>query len=232
MSNNPPWVTAKLRAWLPAQDCLLCGANSGQALVCEACAADLPALPAAQCPTCALPTPSGQTCGECLRRPPHFDATVARWRYGFPLDRLVQALKYAHRLAAAEFLARGMLAGNIPTGDCLLPVPLSAAHLRQRGFNQAMELARSLAQATGLPLLTEAVERTADTAPQASLPWKARRKNIRNAFEGRQDLSGRHVIVIDDVMTTGATLDELARTLKKHGAARVTNWVVARTLKD
>jgi predicted amidophosphoribosyltransferase len=95
-----------------------------------------------------------------------------------------------------------------------------------------MELARSLEQATGLPLLTEAVERTADTAPQASLPWKARRKNIRNAFEGRQDLSGLRVIVVDDVMTTGATLDELARILKKHGAAQVTNWVVARTLKD
>ena len=172
-------------------------------------------------------------CGACLRKPPGFDATRALFRYEFPVDRLVQSLKYAHRLAAAAFLG-GMLARHRPAGapDMVLPVPLAPGRLAERGFNQALELARPLARSCGAPLDIRHVRRHRDTTPQASLPWKERAKNIRHAFECDIDLAGMNVLIVDDVMTTGATLDELARTLKAHGANRVENRVLARALKD
>lgn len=214
------------------QDCLLCGAGSGNALLCPDCARGLPTLDAARCPVCALPAPEGAVCGACLKSPPAFDATIAVWRYGFPVDKLVQSLKYEHRLVLSGFFAEAMLAGERPAGDMLLPLPLSAQRLAERGFNQAVEIARPLARALGLPLDADACRRTRETVPQASLPWKERRGNVRRCFDCSQDLAGRSVIVVDDVMTTGATLDEFAALLKRHGALRVTNWVVARAVRD
>lgn len=220
-----------LSALLP-QECLLCGARGGDALLCADCATTLPSLPAPHCPVCALPTAAGETCGACLKSPPAFDATFAVWRYAFPLDKLVQALKYRHRLALAGFFAAAMIERPRPSGDLLLPLPLSPQRLKERGFNQAMEIARLLAPACGMPLSRNDCNRTLETAPQTSLPWKERRRNVKNAFECQADLTGKAVIVIDDVMTTGATLDEFARTLKRHGAVKVSNWVVARALRD
>lgn len=220
-------------AWLP-QDCFLCGAESGDELLCGACGNDLPRLPALRCPVCALPTPLGETCGACLKKPPHFDATLSCFSYDFPVDQLVQALKYRHRLAVSGYLARALLqASPMPPvrPDMLLALPLSTQRLRQRGFNQALEIARPLARKLGLPLPIEACRRVVDTAPQTSLPWQERHKNMQGAFECAVELSGKTVIVIDDVMTTGATLNEFARTLKKHGAAKVINWVVARAIR-
>lgn len=219
------------------QDCFLCAAAAGNDLLCKACSDDLPRLPGFCCPVCALPTPSGETCGTCLKQAPHFDATRSCFSYLFPVDRLVQALKYRHRLVVADFLAHALLealatpAKLPPPADLLLALPLSAQRLRQRGFNQALEIARPLARRLEIPLLLDGYARAIDTAPQASLPWKARHQNIRGAFECALDLTGKEVIVVDDVMTTGATLNEFARTLKKHGAARVSNWVAARALK-
>jgi ComF family protein len=227
------WRRAKeFVAQVLAQDCVLCAARSGPALLCRDCEASLPALPAARCPVCALPTPGGVPCGTCLKSPPAFDATIAVWRYAFPLDKLVQALKYQHRLALAGLFARAMLDGARPAGDVLIPLPLSPMRLKERGFNQSVEIARPLARALGIQVNLHDCMRTRETAPQASLPWKERRRNIRNAFECRTDFAGRSIIVVDDVMTTGATLDEFARTLKRHGAARVSNWTVARALRD
>ncbi len=219
-------------ALLP-QDCFLCAAASGDSLLCPACAASLPRLTAERCPLCALPAPGSNTCGACLKQAPHFDATQAVFRYEFPLDRLIQSLKYSHRLASADFLGRALAQSRVPfRPDLILPVPLAPARLAERGFNQALELARPLARLLGVPLETSRVHRRRDTAPQASLPWKERKQNIRHAFECELDLSGKSVLVVDDVMTTGATLDELARTLKAHGAARVENFLVARALRD
>jgi ComF family protein len=220
-----------LTALLP-QDCLLCGDVAGEALLCSACVGDLPALPGQRCPTCAESSPGGAECGACLAEPRHFDATVAAFRYHFPVDRLVQSLKYSRRTATADFLARTMLAGPQPAGDVIIPLPLHPLRLCERGFNQSVEIARPLANALRLPLELDGCRRNRDTAPQASLPWKARRGNIRHAFDCCIDLAGKSVIVVDDVMTTGATLDEFARVLKAHGAARVTNWVAARALRD
>jgi ComF family protein len=226
----------RLVAALLPQHCFLCGQASGAAVLCQPCQQGLPDLPEIVCPRCALPTPGGSTCGACLTKAPHFDASIARYRYAFPVDKLIQALKYSHRLALANFFAEALEStGKIAIfagADAIVPLPLSRQRLRERGFNQAVEIARPLARQLRLPLLLDACQRPIDTPPQASLPWQARRKNIRGAFECSLDLTGRSLIVVDDVMTTGATLDEFARTLKKHGAVHVTNWVVARTLKD
>ncbi|MBU0752489.1 MAG: ComF family protein [Gammaproteobacteria bacterium] len=218
-------------ALLP-QNCLLCQADSGNQLLCPACRDTLPQLAAAGCPTCAAPTARGETCGACLKNPPHFDATIAAFAYAFPMDKLVQQLKYAHRLAIADFFAGELLARKLPAVDLIVPLPLSPRRLRERGFNQAAEIARPMAGALGLPLLLDGCRRILDTAPQAMLPWKERRKNVRHAFACGLDLTGKSVLVVDDVMTTGATLDEFARLLKNHGAARVCNAVVARTVRD
>lgn len=166
-----------------------------------------------------------------MRDTPHFDATVARWGYDFPIREMVQALKYRARLALAPWLAR-TLADLKPPGeaDCLIALPLHPARLAERGFNQSVEIGRHLAKLWGLPLILDACVKDRMVEPQASLPWKARRKNIRGAFRCIDDMGGRRIIVVDDVMTTGATLDEFAKTLKQRGATRVINVVVARTL--
>ncbi len=226
----PPGWQRVLNRLLP-QDCQLCGQPGAGDLLCAPCLADLPRLHDEHCPVCALPTPGSAVCGQCLRHPPHFDATHVSFAYAFPVDQLVQAFKYGHQLALAGIFARLMRSGLAIEADVMIAMPLSKQRLRERGFNQAVEIARPLARASGIPLDLQATARIVDTAAQASLPWKQRRANIRHAFECRMDLSGKSVVVIDDVMTSGATLDEFARVLKLHGAARVTNWILARTLK-
>ena len=212
--------------------CLLCGATA-KGPVCDGCFAELPRLAGPACPVCAeaMTTPAA-ACGHCLRTKPAFDATIAALRYGFPVDRLVQDLKFAHRLAIADFFARSLLTGAHPSGTLIMPVPLSKPHLRERGFNQALEIARPLARALGLAIDTTSLIRPRATLPQSRLPWRARQANVRHAFACTRDLTGETVIVVDDVMTTGATLDAVARTLKNHGAARVCNWVATRALKS
>ncbi|HUJ87756.1 MAG TPA: ComF family protein [Burkholderiales bacterium] len=216
--------------------CLLCrgGADGArhEGLLCAACELDLPRLGAeGLCPRCALPAPGGALCGACLAAPPQFDATVAALAYRFPADVLIQALKFRGTLAIAALLGRVLaqrIAGTVRL-DAVLPVPLSAARLRARGYNQSMEIARAVARATGLPLRPSLCERGRDTAAQIELPPAERVRNVRGAFSCPRPLGGLAVAVVDDVMTTGATLDELARTLKRAGASRVVNWVAART---
>jgi ComF family protein len=213
------------------QDCLLCGATSGDAVLCMDCVADLPRLSTLRCPQCALPTPHGERCGQCLSKPPHFDATVASFSYDFPLDKLVQSFKYAHRLALGAWLGTQLAtdARNCQA-DLIIPLPLHPLRLRERGFNQALELARPIGAAHGWPIDTQICSRIRHTPAQAELPWRERVKNIRGAFNCAGDLTGKSIALVDDVMTTGASLNECARTLKLHGAARVTLLVVARAL--
>ena len=208
--------------------CFVCRGNA-RALLCAACRAELPLLASELCPRCALPSPDGSVCGRCLAEPPGYDATIAALVYDFPADALVQALKFRGELALAPLLAellRNRLPANDPV-DRVVPVPLSAARLRARGYNQAVEIARHIAPAK---LDIGLCARQRDGAPQMQLPWAERQRNVRGAFECRRALLGARVAVVDDVMTTGATLDEIARTLKRAGADRVVNWVVARTL--
>ena len=223
-----------VRKSLP-QACALCVAPAGEALVCPACAAALPHLPPG-CPVCALPGADASVCGRCLLHPPPFAATVAAFVYAFPVDRLLQQLKYGGRLAFAEWAAAQLAAaaafpvrGETECPERIVAIPLAAARQRERGFNQAHEIAVRVAAMLGIRV-ARPLQRIATGVPQAALPWSARAKNVRGAFACRTDLDGARIALVDDVMTTGATLAEAAATLRRAGAARVECWVVARTL--
>ena len=215
-----------------AHSCLLCGARSGVQSVCRACHAELPWQRQPQCPQCALPTPGGEVCGACLKHPPAFDRTHAALTYTFPLDRLIPRLKYHGQLSIVPVLANCLSEAVTaqPRPDWLIPMPLHPARIRERGFNHATEIARDLARQLGLRLDATSCQRIRDTPPQRGLKHDARRRNVRGAFTCSQNLEDQHIALIDDVMTTGTSLDELAATLKRAGAREVSCWVVARTL--
>nr|WP_175443937.1 ComF family protein [Nitrosospira sp. Nsp13] len=213
------------------QYCLLCGTASNGNL-CAPCRDSLPHLPFNHCLVCALPMAESCVCGACLAKPPAFDRTVAALSYAFPVNALIHSLKYQTNLPMAPVLADLLLAridkDSFP--NFIVPMPLHPVRLRERGFNQALEIARKVSKRCGIPLLPDACKRIKDTVSQAELPWKEREKNIRGAFTCETDLTGKHIAMLDDVMTTGATLNELAKVLRKHGAVHVSGWVVARTL--
>lgn len=223
--------------WLFPHRCALCG-EPGDAL-CGPCLHDVSVPLDDCCPRCALPFVPGTRatlCGRCIRRPPTFDASIAAALYRPPFDRLIQDLKYGARLhhgpLFADLLVARWTRANT-TCDRLIPVPLSRGRMSERGFNQSAVIARHVARRIGVPLDDASVLRVHDTAPQAALPFDERRRNVRGAFAvidaRRAALAGRRIGVIDDVMTTGATLDALAATLKRAGAVHVVNLVVART---
>jgi len=190
-------------------------------------------LATARCPRCALPTPRGEVCGRCLAKPPHYDAATAVYHYAFPVDRLLQAFKYGHRLVLGKWFGEKMAALIDDHGhdlDLIVPMPLHPQRLRERGFNQALELARPVSRHTGIPLAAASCRRVRPTRAQADLPWRERAGNVRAAFHCTIDLKGKRLLLIDDVMTTGASLDELARTVKLHGAAHVRLLALARAL--
>jgi len=221
-------MRARLARLVFGGTCFVCRGAARETL-CEHCDADLPRLREPACPRCALDSPSGALCGRCLAHPPHYDATVAALAYRFPADALVHALKFRGELALGPFLAGLLLekTGNA-SADCIVPVPLSRERLRERGYNQAVEIARHL----GGRLELDACVRERDAPPQTGLDREARRRNVRGAFRCTRSFAGQRVALVDDVMTTGATLDELARALKGAGAASVVNWIVCRTASD
>lgn len=231
LSNFRIGLFDKLGAILGA-GCVCCGGRSETDGFCGGCREDLPWLEPAQCTQCAHPLPAAGICGRCLADPPRFDRVYAACRYGPPLDALIQRAKYGGRLHLLRSLAM-LLSRQTPAPvDLIVPMPLSAARLRERGFNQALQLAKLAAGSmnTDAHIDAAACIKVRDTAPQSRLPWQERRRNIRGAFVTLADLRGKHVVVVDDVMTTGATMSELAGSLKKAGAASVSGWVVARTV--
>jgi ComF family protein len=217
---------------MPAQPCVLCGSMSRGGLWCDACDAALPYLDTPHCPVCALPTPSGEVCGHCLAQPPVFSRTTAVFGYAFPLDKLIQGMKYGEQLVLAHAFAKKLLPridqSDLP--DHIIAMPLHPAKLRERGFNQSVLIASTVARDLKLELLSNACRRIRDTPPQSSLPWKERKKNVRNAFCCDMDLTGKRVALVDDVLTTGASLNALAEAVQKRGAVEVSAWVIARTL--
>lgn len=227
------WAARALRLLVPPR-CLLCGmAGAAGRDLCAGCAADF-ATNAVCCPRCALPLPvPAPLCGECLKHEPPFARAWAPFRYEHPLDLLEARFKFHADLAAGRVLSSLMIeraAVHVPDRpDLLVPVPLHAARLRERGYNQALELARPLARVFGIPLHTEALRRTRATPPQTGLDAKTRRRNLRDAFAiAASARLPEHVALIDDVMTTGATLRECARVLRRAGVARVDVWALAR----
>lgn len=219
-----------IKRFLPDQSCLLCGALSSHGICCAACTADLPHWVFAHCPICALPTLNGEVCGHCLKKRPHFDRTVAVFTYDFPLDKLIHAMKFGERLELVNFLADSLSARIRDTPDFIVAMPLHPARLQTRGFNQSQLLAKRLSRNLCVPLLVPACRRTRDTAPQSTLEWQDRQKNVRQAFACDAPLTQQKIAMVDDVMTTGASMSELAHTLKQAGAGEVSAWVIARTL--
>lgn len=246
----PARALPALRRWLGTAGrllpgaCALCAAT-GPHVVCAGCRAQFFSACDLRCSVCALPLPGtvglATRCGNCLRRPPAFDATVAAADYAAPVDQLVLGLKFGAKLALAPLFSDvlrdallGVAATGLPLPDCLAPVPLGRTRLQERGFNQALEIARPLSALLGVPLAATMLVRVRDTAPQSQLSPLARQRNLQGAFTLAPQMAGavrgRHIGIVDDVMTTGATANELAATLKRFGAARVTCLVVARTL--
>jgi ComF family protein len=228
-------AAAALRRW-PS----LCAACRGWGLgrVCADCRERFaPVVP--RCRRCALQVPAGVgTCGDCLATPPPFDATFARVDYAYPWDRLIRSFKFHAALDLAPVFVQALVeacAGRAADADppWVVPVPLGAQRLRERGFNQAWELARRLPSHLGGRADPGLLLRLRDTPHQLALPPTERAGNVRGAFavepRRRAELAGRTVALVDDVMTTGSTAAEAARTLRQAGAARVEVWVVART---
>ncbi|HEX6613294.1 MAG TPA: ComF family protein [Rhodanobacteraceae bacterium] len=224
-------VDGVLRGLLPSR-CLLCGARGEHDLdLCADCAAELPRNECC-CARCSLPLEApAPLCGRCVRRAPPWDAAWAPFRYAYPLDRLETRFKFGADLAAGKLLASLWIGSRAPAElpQAVIPVPLHRSRLRSRGYNQALELARPLAKALRVPLLREALRRTRATDAQTELSALQRRRNVRGAFATQFDGGvPRHVAVLDDVFTTGATLAECARVLKRAGVERVEVWALAR----
>lgn len=222
----------RLHAWLLPWRCLLCGDTGANGLdLCAACAAELPGNTSC-CARCALPLPSpAALCGVCQRKPPPWDAAWAPFRYGWPLDRLEARYKFGRDLAAGRTLARlwQRMPPVVTRPALILPVPLHRARLRQRGYNQALELARPLGRALDIPVRHDLLLRARATAAQTELDAAARRRNVRGAFVLREGATlPPHVALLDDVMTTGATLAECARVLRRAGVRQVQVWALAR----
>ncbi|GGK04512.1 ComF family protein [Pseudomonas matsuisoli] len=234
-------LTAHLPWLRPRTQCLLCkGPTEGSVPLCHDCEADLPWL-TQQCCICALPLlTEGLPCGGCLKQPPPFDQVVAAWRYDFPVDTLITRFKHQSRWPFGRLLAeklathvRHAVDGGLPKPDVLLPVPLAAKRLRQRGFNQAHMIADCLGKALQLPVEPQWLLRIHDDPAQQGLDAAARKKNLRRSFtlSPKASVQGKHVAVVDDVLTTGSTAETLARLLKRAGAQRVDVYCLARTPK-
>lgn len=213
--------------------CILCGDPTGGGRLCPPCSQDLPG-PEPACPRCAAPVAAtGMVCGQCLRHPPPFDACRVGFDYAGPIVWLHQRFKFEGDLACGRAAAEALAHRLQPPGDALperlVPVPLSGRRLRERGFNQALELARPLADALGLPIDTRTVRRVRDTPPQAGLSARERRSNLRRAFEVSGPLHGASVAIFDDVITTGSTAAEIAKCLRRAGAGRIEAWGLARS---
>lgn len=232
LSNEPAKrrsVVVRALDWILPVRCVLCRREGWPSGVCDGCLAELPVM-AHACSICAAEIPAAGVCGACLSRPPAFDETHAVFRYDAPVDRLVQSLKYAGDLAVARALGRRLAyASRGLYFDRIIPVPLHPRRLAERGFNQSVELGRDTACTHRRPMSLDLVRRCRETTPQAGLKLKERRRNLRGAFEVLVRLDGETILVVDDVMTSGATLDRLAEQLKDAGARRVINLICART---
>jgi len=229
------WLT-NIQDWLLPRLCPACGDRAGTGReLCPGCERNLPVLRHA-CPRCAIPYEHPDTrgeCGDCQKHPPAFAHTIALYRYAPPVDHFIRALKFHQQLGLARLLGEQLARRLVPETarpDVIMPVPLHNARLRERGYNQALEIARPVARALSVPLDFRSLVRMRATAPQTGMTVEARRKNLRGAFALRDDAAVRNlrVALVDDVMTTGSTLQAAAQCLLAAGASEVEILVIAR----
>jgi len=206
--------------------------------ICASCKSALPVIEN-QCFQCGLPlnkvdtTDISMRCGQCLVSPPAFDLCISPYHYALPINQFITQLKFRHQLHYARILADLLItkieqhAENLP--ECIIPVPLHSSRLRQRGFNQALEIARPIAKKYGIPLDTKSCSRIISTPPQMEQDKRTRQKNVKNAFSVSPDFNYTHIAIVDDVMTTGHTLNELSRVLREQGAKRIQVWATSRS---
>lgn len=252
MKNIRVYFSSIIDQTLSPPRCLLCQLPSQQRFpLCRGCEQDLPWLNS-YCLQCAEPLPESPTlaligpqapvslrCGHCLQQPPAFTLAYAPLRYEFPIDLLMQRIKHRADYHSIELLSRLFCqrlqqhAQHLPLPQQLLPVPLHSKRLRQRGFNQSLELALSIGQRLGIPVNTKLCSRELDTPHQQGLSAIQRRRNLTDAFRVNQTqldrIGGAHVALIDDVMTTGTTAHMLASTLRRAGVEQIDIWCLART---
>lgn len=216
--------------------CTLCNQfHNGPFAVCAFCTTFIAPLGSA-CYHCAYPLPAGEylICGQCIRKPPYFDQSIIGYVFTEPLRSLLHEFKYHHGFYLAPFLAQLMVAKIQNTQhmpECLIPVPMHPQRIKQRGFNQAAILTKLLSKKLHIPYDVMSCKKIRNTVPQASLDGEQRQKNLSNAFT-TNSLPYQHVAIIDDLLTTGSTLNELALILKRTGVSRVDVWCCARAVGD
>lgn len=215
--------------------CILCKQFHGKSIaVCQDCVPYLPTLGPA-CQQCAYPLQdtSYLLCGHCVKRPPYFNSAVIGHAFEEPLRSLLHQFKYHQGLYLSSFLSDLMLEtwhGRQAKSDCLVPVPMHPKKLKARGFNQAVILTKKLAQRLQLPYELHLIKKITNTRPQATLNSQQRQNNLRHAFHAEQ-VHHQHYTIVDDLLTTGNTANEIARILKKAGAKQVDIWCCARAIK-
>lgn len=220
--------------------CLLCHQyHRGKYAICMSCESELPLL-GPTCPTCARPcadlvdTPNNiASCGKCLTSMPYLDHVIAAYRFEEPLRSLMHTFKYREGFYLSGFIAHLMSNTNklalLKNTECLIPIPMHRSRLKQRGFNQAAVLARALSQSSNIPYKINACKKIRNTIPQAELKAKERAHNLKDAFQANR-IKYSNVTLVDDLLTTGHTANELAKTLKEQGVSTVNLWCCARTV--
>ena len=217
------------------QPCILCGDIIREPnCLCQACQQELPYIHSA-CFSCGLPLePSVESdcCGQCVSSPPPTKQCISLFHYQAPVDYLIKHMKYHNQLTIAEMMGKALakkirkLSKALP--EQIIPVPLHVERLKQRGYNQAIEISRQISTELNIPLNLTDCSRIKHTSPQFDIPATQRSKNIKNAFEISSQLQARHIALVDDVMTTGSTVWEIANSLLKSGVEQVDVWVCAR----
>ena len=226
-------VSGWLRRWIVPSACLLCTGPAEPGTVCAGCRASLPWNRIA-CPICALPlaSPAAHLCSHCAAKPPHFDSALSAFRYEAPIAQAIAGLKYHAQFRQSRWLggeiAALVAARGQPLPDLLIPVPLHPSRLRERGYNQALELGRGVARVLPIAIDWRSAVRVRATADQIGKRARERRREVRGAFVIGTGVAGRHIAIIDDVMTTGSTVNELARACRQAGATRIEVWTAAR----
>lgn len=221
--------------------CIICSQHSTlQKDICLDCLNLLPKFPSG-CEICARHIPhsphllSGITCGKCISNPPHFDRTLALFSYVHPIDKFIINLKFNHQLIYAKLFGELFVKHlksyykNTSFPELVIPIPLHQKRLKQRGFNQVFELAKSIKKHLNIKIDTNSCIKIKNTPPQSLITFDERKVNIKNSFKIKYSIQAKHVAILDDVMTTGHTVNELSKTLKKSGMQKIDVWCIART---